>query len=759
MGVTFPRARRVGAILAISIATSSCLTATDLDERIIASSDLDQTTRIEARDGTTLAELHAEINREIVPLSDIPTIVQEAVVAVEDRRFWSHGGIDGPALARALSRNIAEGKVVEGGSTITQQLAKSMLEDPERTIERKVREAVLARSLEQRFSKEEILERYLNLVYFGRGAYGVQAASREFFRREIADVTLAQAALLAAMIRAPSQTDPIRHRDRAMARRGQALEAMREMGFISGRMAERTAASPLGAVRPRSQAWRAPYFIAHVIDLVGDGADGLDVLGATRADRERRLFRGGLRISTTLDTRMQKHAEDAIASILDAPADPQAAFVAVDPADGGVRALVGGRDPNDASVGRFDLATQARRQPGSAFKPFTLAAALEAGIDLDDAFRAPGQMTLAVPGGSWSVGNYDGGGFGTMSLRSATAFSVNTVYAQIALRVGPERIAELARRTGIASSMRAYPSIALGAQEVTALELARAYATFADGGMRRPTLAITEISTAAGKVIYRAPRPSEQVLTPRVAAEVTEALRGVIARGTGAGLDPGFPVAAKTGTTDDHRDAWFAGYSPRLVGVAWVGFAETPRPMIPPTTRVRVTGANWPGQIWNRFMRAAHRGLPALSFPGARIEPVSVPALIGTPEEQARRTLRELGLVARVTRRYCPEVRPGAVCAQSPAAGASALDGDEVTLAIADDDALSTVPSVLGARLADARAALAGFGVEIVERPNSDAYAGCRDPSVRGGGRVWSQSPCAGATYGVGSTVTLFVTP
>jgi membrane peptidoglycan carboxypeptidase len=754
--VTFPRARRLGALLALSMAASSCLSASDLDERISASADLDQTTRIEARDGTVLADLHAEINREIVPLSAIPKVLQDAVVAVEDRRFWTHGGIDGPALARALSRNLAEGKVVEGGSTITQQLAKSMLEDPERTLERKVREAVLARSLEQRFSKEEILERYLNVVYFGRGAYGVQAASRMFFGRDVGEISLPQAALLAAMIRAPSQTDPTRHRERARERRAQALRAMREMGAISAATERATAAAGLGAVPPRARTWRAPYFVSHVIDQVGDGAHGLDVLGPTRADRERRLFRGGLRITTTLEPDMQRQAEEAVASIL---REPQAAFVALDPTDGGVRALVGGRDPEDPSVGAFDLATQARRQPGSAFKPFTLAAALENGVDLGDTFRAPSRMTLQVPGGTWSVGNYDGSAFGAMSLRAATAQSVNTVYAQVAMRVGPERVAELSRRAGIESPMRAYPSIALGAQEVTPLELARAYATFASGGIRRDAVAISEITDARGEVLYRAPAETERVLSGRVAAGVTEALRGVVVRGTAAGLDPGFPVAAKTGTTDDHRDAWFAGYSPRLVAAAWVGFAEEARPMIPPATRLRVTGANWPGQIWNRFMRATHRGLPALDFASAPVEVVVVPALIGTPGDDARTSLRELGLVARTVGRYCPEVRPGAVCAQDPAAGTSVREGDEVTLAIADDSALATVPSVLGARTADARRTLAGFGVEIVERENSEAYEGCRDPSVRARGRVWAQWPCSGATYGVGSVVTLFVSP
>lgn len=757
--VAFPRSRHLVALTSIALASSACLSATDLDERISASSELDQTTRIVSRDGATLADLHAEIDRQIVPLASIPKALRDAVVAVEDRRFWAHGGIDGPALARALARNLAEGKVVEGGSTITQQLAKAMLEDPSRTWKRKVREAVLARSLENRFSKEEILERYLNTVYFGRGSYGVQAASDAFFGVDVSEITLPQAALLAGMIRAPSRSDPTRDPDAAVERRSLALGAMRATGAISEAAAKKAASAALGAIPSRDEKWKAPHLVTHVIDLIGDGAAGLEVLGDTRSERERRLFRGGLRISTSLDSRMQAEAENAVASILTAGGDPQAALVAIDPKDGGVRALVGGRDPSDPEVGSFDLATQARRQPGSSFKPFTLVAALESGIRLDDRFRAPGRMRLAVPGGTWSVGNFDGTGFGSTTLREATASSVNTVFAQVALKVGPERVAEVARRMGIRSTLHGYPSIALGAQEVTPIELAGAYATLASGGTRRDPVVITKITDPKGKVLYVAPDTAAEAISRTVAARTTEALRAVVSRGTAEGLDPGFPVAAKTGTTDDHRDAWFAGYSPRLVAVTWVGFAKNPLPMIPPRTRVRVTGANWPGQIWNRFMRASHRGLPAMSFPGAPSEAVVIPSLLGLSPDAAREALRKLGLTAREVRRYCPDVRPGAVCGQSPASGTSALTGDEVTIAVADDEAVSKVKDVIGSRLADARRDLKGFGVEVIERGNSDTYEGCRDASVTGSGRVWAQSPCGDARYGIGSAVTLFVNP
>ncbi|MFA5889418.1 MAG: PBP1A family penicillin-binding protein [Actinomycetota bacterium] len=808
-GISRIAARAAPAVLLVLLA--SCVSVPHLDDELARTARVDQTTKILARDGTVLAVLHAEIDRELVPLSQVPKAVRKAVLAIEDSRFYEHRGVDFPAVVRAVIRDAASGRVVEGGSTITQQLVKNTLNDRERTLSRKMREAMLARQMEARMTKNEILEQYLNTVYFGRGAYGIQAAAHAYFGCNSSRLTLAQGALLAGMIRAPSRYDPLTDPAAAKARRATVLSRMLHLRMIARPAFDAARAEPLGLhSRPETDRYAAPYFVEHVKDLIFDGAAGLDELGDTRADRVNAVFKGGLRIHTTLVPRLQRAAEHAALSTLTEPSDPHTAFVGINPRDGSIVAMVGGRDFFDARdpYAKFNLATLSRRQPGSAFKPFTLVAALEDGASLTSRYRAGSRISIRLPSGeTWNVANYEGGNFaGSMSLKQATALSVNVVYAQVVRDVGADHVVDVARRMGITAPLSAVPSIALGSQEVSPLDLAGAYSTLARGGKQMPPVAITKITDAAGKILYRSQAKPKSAISPAVNALTVEALQEVMRTGTGRRLATGFPVAGKTGTSDEYHDAWFAGFTPTMVGVSWVGFPRAQISMRPPRTRIRVYGSSWPGRMWREFMLEAHRGVPAKAFPRPKDllvtvgvdrlrgclpnrftprflvrqrsflrgeepttacdEPTShtvdaVPDVRGAAPSAARQILWLAGLDVLTRARYCPERPPGVVCAQEPAPGTRARVGDRVTIWVGDDTAVGAVPMVLGDSSARARTSLqrAGFSVEFVTAPNAERPNGCRDPVVTGSGRAWAQSPCAEAPYGRGSVVTVWVNP
>ncbi|MDP9405826.1 MAG: PBP1A family penicillin-binding protein, partial [Actinomycetota bacterium] len=589
-----------------------------------------QTSTIVAADGTVLAQLHAEQDRELVPLDEIPRVLRDAVVAVEDARFYDHAGVDARAVARALVRNARSGEVVEGGSTITQQLAKNVVVGSERTLERKLEEAGVALRLEHQFSKHEILERYLNTVYFGHGAYGVQTAARRYFDVDVAALTLPQAALLAALLKAPSAYDPYRAPDAATARRNLVVRLMRERGLVSAPAARAAQASGLGVVPPpQRDRWEAPYFVDHVLDRLQHDA-AFDVLGEDSAARANALFRGGLRVETTLDRQWQAAAHEAIARTLTAPDDPAGALVAIDPATGGIRALVGGRDYDDPSdpTARFNLATDARRQPGSTFKQLVLATALAQGHSLDETF--PGGRRVVVPPRPgepypYPVRNYDNLDFGRVSLREATAFSVNVVYARLIAAVGPEAVVETARAAGIRSELAPVRSLALGTSEVSPLEMASVQATLAAGGVyRRPTV-VTRVTGPGGEVLYERPQPrGKRVLDEGVAWLTTQALRDVVDAGTGARAGLHRPLAGKTGTTQNGVDAWFVGYTPELAAAVWMGFPRAAVPMVPPRTRIRVEGGNWPAEAFARFALRALDDVPASDFAKPDLDLVTV---------------------------------------------------------------------------------------------------------------------------------------
>ncbi|MGH9042590.1 MAG: transglycosylase domain-containing protein, partial [Acidimicrobiia bacterium] len=645
--------RRLAALLILALATGACAYEVEVAAPPVAATS----TKVFAADGTLITTLHAEQDREEVALDDIAAGLQQAVVAIEDARFFNHKGVDIRALARALHRNAAAGRITEGGSTITQQYVKNVLLDPSQNLDRKLKEAVLAFQLERKYTKETILERYLNRIYFGNGAYGVQAAATLYFGKPAADLALAESALLAGVISAPERYDPFDHPEAAQARRDVVLNRMAELRVAPEADVAAAKALPLGVVeRPAAERYPAGHFVERVKRFVLDDPR----FGVTADERRRTLFEGGLRIHTALDLDIQARAEEAVGSVLAAggatAGGPAGAMVILDPSSGYVRALVGGPDFfGGTPEAKFDLATLGKRQSGSSFKPFVLAAALDKGVPLEKVIEAPGSLSVPLPDGQpdWVVENYEGSGGPPTNLTEATVASVNTVYAQLIMEVGPQAAVDMAKSLGVRSPLEPYPSAVLGTNEITVLDMASAYGTFAADGMHADPVLITEITRADGSVLYRRPSTRQRVISPEVARQVTSVLGEVVNRGTGVRAQIGRPAAGKTGTAQQWRDAWFVGYTPDLVGAVWVGFPDRLQSMTPPATPIKVTGGSWPAQIWQQAMNAALTGVTPNLFPvletaapavAAAPSSVAVPEVAGLTEADAKARLEAAGL-------------------------------------------------------------------------------------------------------------------
>ncbi|MGQ0831053.1 MAG: transglycosylase domain-containing protein [Microthrixaceae bacterium] len=587
-----------------------------------------------------IATFSAEEDRINVPLADLPDVLVQAVLAAEDRDFYAHGGVDPAGIARALYRDIRGSGAVQGGSTITQQYVKNAYLTSERSISRKVKEAVLAVKLEQRLDKDQILERYLNTIYFGRGAYGVGAASRAYFGKDVRSIGIQEASYLAGLIRSPGPADAQDDPKEATRRRATVLEAMRSEKLITKEEAARVGALGWDYVIPRRdrrelqlrEDWRgigAEYFIEAVrIDI------------ATRYGEDK-LYGGGLRIYTSLDHRMQQAAWRAVTSTLTEPDDPAAALVALDEF-GQVKAMIGGRDITTQHV-NLALGKQgggSGRQAGSAFKPFVLAEAMQQGISLSSRFQAPGTLVLprANAGKDWKVSNYGGTEQGVLDLVSATRVSSNTAYAQLMLEVGPDAVVELADRMGITADLPNVNSLVLGTGEVSVLDMASGFSTFANRGVHNKPTLIQKIDEAhedgSGVSNVEQVLPSgDVVLTQQEADLVTYCLRQVVAAGTGKAANIGETVAGKTGTTQDNRDAWFVGFTPKLTAAVWMGYVGAPGAEVRFMSSVHgraVTGGSFPAEIWAKFMREATKGLD----PGKLTTPTSFPGRPLNPELQ-----------------------------------------------------------------------------------------------------------------------------
>ena len=610
-----------------------------------------------AADGTFLARLF-EQNRALVGGDEIPSVLKDAVLAAEDSRFFEHPGYDLRSIARAAVRNLEEGEVTQGGSTITQQYVKNtFFKKAPRTFKRKARELRLAIEIERRYTKDEILDRYLNTVYLGQGAYGVKVASKVYFDHGLDLMTLKEAALIAAVIKAPSFYDPRDHPKRALVRRNYVLDRLVELNKIDEATAEKAKKAPLGVTPdPPKTPTREPYFVEAVKrEILGDRR-----FGETENERARNLYKGGLRIETTLEPDLQEAAVRAIDQNLGLPGDPEAALVAIRPSTGEIVAMVGGRDWNASQV-NLALGKEgggSGRQPGSSFKPIVAAAALEQGISLDTQFAAGPASFLLADGSTWPVHNSEGTAGGFLPLDEATVRSVNGVYARLALELGPGAIVHQAELMGVRSKIPAYPSIALGSAQVSVLDMATAYATLANHGTAIEPTTIKEVRAGNGEIIKPKQKIVPEAVSPGNAYLLTKVLEQVIQRGTGRAADIGRPAAGKTGTTNDYNDAWFAGYTPDLAVAVWVGY-RYPKPMLS-VHGIRVFGGTFPAAIWRDFMIEALRGEPVRRFKLPKsdlitilIDPVT--GLLAAPwcPGEPQTMLRQL-----VPTTYCPPPPP-----------------------------------------------------------------------------------------------------
>ncbi|HYV00736.1 MAG TPA: PBP1A family penicillin-binding protein [Actinomycetota bacterium] len=763
--------------------------------------DFPERSTIYARDGSVLATV-AQYNRVSISLDEVNQYARDAVLAIEDDGFYTHGAVDFTAIVRAALANLRAGEVVQGGSTITQQLVKNIYVGTEQTFARKFQEAQDAIRLERTYTKDQIFEQYLNEVYFGNGTYGIEAAAEFYFAKHASELSLPQAALLAGLVKAPGQYNPIEHKDQAHQRRDTVLLRMRQLGWITeGEYVASLATKVKLSKRMRdvNKLGPEPYFVDYVRQLILDPARHspwyrqiIDTFGKTKDDRERLFYQGGLKIYTTLDPKLQAVARNAVERNLPnqgpkPPADPEGAIVSIDSASGRIRAMYGGQDFSEA---QFNLATRAQRQAGSAFKAFTLTAAFEQGMPPGKVYKA--QSPVEIPqdkcpntegAGPWMPANAEPGEGGFMNLWTATAFSVNVVFAQLIADIGPTPVVDAAYRMGVRGPddtlneqgiharnntpssqptvvVQPVCAITLGAVAVNPLAMTTGFATLANGGVHCEPFAIEKVVSRDGKRLFKTDKRCEQAIAPDIAAQVTALLRGVVTGGgTGwrAALDR--PVAGKTGTSQDHADLWFVGYVPQIATGVWVGYSKDEKTEIPSSLDIfsmpehgsGAFGGSIAAPIWHDYMAEAVKGLPVKDFPTPPPERSgTVPNVVGMKEDKAVQTLAEASFTADVQQKDSTEPK-GTVFQQNPAGGASARLGSIVTVFVSTGVApKATVPNVLGMTEAEARKALtnAGFMVAV-------EYAPVRKPE--NDGKVVGQDPAGGTSRDAGTTVSIAV--
>ena len=581
-------------------------------------------TRIYSSDKVLIAELFAE-KRDPVPLKVIPEYLKKAIVTTEDRNFYTHSGIDLKGIARAIIKDIWAGKFVEGASTITQQLAKTLFLNPKKTLVRKLKEAFLAFHLERRYTKDEILELYLNQVYFGSGAYGVESAARIFFNKSVKDLTLAESSLVSAMPKAPSRYSPLVNRDLAIKRRNIVLKQMLETGIINETEYNNALNETLNLSKKNKHSLKAPYFVEYVKDFLEN------IIGSSR------LYKGGLTIYTTLSYELQKTAENAIAKgisdlesrmkqqgIIDP--DPQSALVCLDIQSGGILAMIGGKDFYKSPYNR---ATIARRQPGSAFKPIVYAHAIEKGFTQNmKILDAPVVFRGGKAGEDWKPENFSKTYQGEITLRKALALSENIPAVRLIEMLGPSSVVQFGYKLGIKSTLSPNLSLALGTSEVTLLELTSAYTVFANRGKSIKPYGVMEVVDHNGRIVWRAKPKKRLVMSRTNAAIMTDMLIAVVKEGTGKKANIiKHPVAGKTGTTDKCKDALFVGFSPSIATGVWVGRDKFV------TLGKRETGARAALPIWMEFMEKALSDKPFQYFdiPDDMVQ-VYIDPVTGLPE-------------------------------------------------------------------------------------------------------------------------------
>jgi penicillin-binding protein 1A len=565
-----------------------------------------QNSFVYAADGSLLGAIPAERNRQPVTLEGMSQWVTEATVAVEDRRFYEHGGLDYEGIVRAAVKNLESGHVVQGGSTITQQLVRNLYIGNERSLERKIKEACLARKVEKGHTKDWILTSYLNQVYFGNHAYGVEAAAQTYFAKHAKDLNIVQAALIAGMPQAPSVYDPFQRPNEAVRRRNEVLGAMLSAHYIDRAQHDKAVAAPLRLTRGHIYTKiREPFFFSYVREELISKYGANTVRG------------GGLKVYTTIVPRFQKLAERAIKQTLYYPNDPAAAIVSINPKNGAIRAMTA-VIPGKKHT-QFNLAAQGRRQAGSSFKPFVLTEAIREGINPDSTMylSAPFHWQPDPFSEPWDVTTYGGDYSGPSTITQSTLRSDNTVYARLTLDLGPEKVVQLAHKMGIKTKLQPVASVGLGSNSVGVLEMAVAYATIAARGVRSEPMAIRKVVLPNGKVDAGAgwghPK-RKRVLSDGVAWQVARILKMNIQSGTGVGANPGFVAGGKTGTTEDWGDAWFAGITTTASTVVWVGYPNAKIPMTA-VHGIRVVGGTFPATIWRLFMVPAFSKHPPGDWP------------------------------------------------------------------------------------------------------------------------------------------------
>jgi penicillin-binding protein 1A len=715
---------------------------------------------IYASDGTTvLATLYLD-NREITKLPDVSEIARKSVLAIEDSQFYQHGPLDWTSLIRALATNAATGDVVQGGSTITQQLVKNAVTgDTSQTFQRKFQELALAIRVEQRYTKDQILSLYLNDIYFGNGVYGIGTASDFYFHVPPSRLKLTQSALLAALIRAPSYYDPLVHPVKARLRRNVVLDRLGELGWIPQERVDRAKRSPLGLAPDIGTLalQQPPFFVTYITRQIVANTDGeFDAFGKTETQRRRRLYEGGLRITTTLDADWQAAAQAVASEPYRVSAanpgyqqHPDTAIVSVDTATGAVRTMLSGRDYQHDQLNLAD----SHRQPGSSFKPFTLVAAFREGIPPGSVFSTKSPLYLPEwKGNACScVSNAEGAGDGGYrNLWEATADSINVVFAQLILQAGPDNVVKAAHDMGIETELAAVPSLTLGTVDVTPIEMAGAYQTLANDGKHCVEYTVAKVVDDQG-VLFRHKPVCKQVVAPEIAHLVTAMLQGVVQHGTGtaAALSP-WPVAGKTGTTQDYSNAWFVGYTRQVATAVWVGFPGTPDSLSFYFGQ-SVFGGTVAAPIWHDYMARVMTGMPALGFPAPPAPEVgTIPDVVGLKSERAQNMLAAANFTPKVD--VVDSALPkGTVVTQAPSGGTSAQLGALVTIEVSSGvPGEVKVPDVIGMSVEEATTVLeqAGFLVDIVERQ-------VNDPANVG--RVMAQDPAAGKKALQGATVTLTV--
>jgi penicillin-binding protein 1A len=783
----------------------------DVDAQLLELPDLSRVSEMYTLDGTKLAELHDGRVSEPVAYDDIPEVVVNAVLAAEDADFFEHEGIDAAAIASAFIDNLRS-ETTRGGSTITQQVVKKVFVGDEISYERKIIEAVTAVELERRYTKEQILEFYVNFVYFGSSAYGISAAAHEFFEKDLDELTVAEAATLAVLPRNPTVYDPRRFPENAEERRNDVITTMVEHEFISEDEGKLAQAYPFVISEPQLFTGPADHVVAEVKKQLLNDAE-FSFLGNTKDERKQSIFGcpaddeeceggGGLQVYVTIDLELQEAANNMLNSWLPQPdtsalpagdldacigrynatatavpeidrlhCAPTGAIAMVDNATGAVKVMASGLPFSEE---QFDYAVQGQRNPGSSFKPFTLVSALESGIPLGSYWDARSPKEIECPyicssrGNIWVVSNAGGGG-GLMKLFQATHNSVNVVFAQVALAVGPDKIVDVAHRMGIKSDLEAVPSITLGAGAVSPLEMASAYSNFATNGTWAPSYLIERIETADGETIYQHQIEHQQTVDPAVIAAARKPLTLVpTSAGTARRANIGRPQGGKTGTHQNYMEAWFVGFVPQYSTAIWVGYPDFQYPLrnvvINGESYSRVFGGSVPGPIWAEFMNIVLADEPILDFPPdpsgtsqyLSTPSTEVPLVEGMILDEAEDDIFDAHLSPAVVEVDSLEPE-GTVLTQEPLAGESVSQGSAVTIEVSTGIPPSApLIDLRGKTVAEVVDTLRLFEEETgVAISFTQQSVDTEDPALAG--RVISTNPAAGGVVTHQDTITIFV--